>query len=133
MVLPISLSVKSRGLAMACKALCDLDPRQVANVSYHSRACTFCSSCSVLLELRQGLYIVFLKGHCVASSPTSSRSLCLIVALLGTFPNQLIKNSKPTQYSIPCFPHPALFFSIAFICHINVFIYCRLIPLPHRN
>lgn len=35
MVLPISLRVKSKGLAVACKALYDLVSSQLSNVSYH--------------------------------------------------------------------------------------------------
>ena len=60
---------------------------------------------------------------------TSSRSLFLIVAISETFPNQSIKNSKLTQYSIPCSLCYALIFSIALICHNNVFIYCLHMPL----
>ena len=115
---------------MGGKALCDL-----VSDSFLMSSTTLVHPCFALTALTslhslQSLDIVFLERTLFLYGffSMSSRSLRLIVAVSETFPNQSIKNSKLIQYRSPC-SYQALIFSIAFICHINVFIYCLLIPL----
>lgn len=88
-------------------------PRQLSLVSYHSSACTLCSSCAWLLELTLGPPHSFFWKDTVSMwlLPLFHLDRCLIFTSLETFPNQPLWNSKPTQYSISFSPYPALFFS----------------------
>ena len=105
--------------------------KQLSDVFYDSCAPMFRSNCIGLLALASEPWHSFFERTLFLYGffSMSSRSLCLIVAVSETFPNQSIKNSKLIQYRSPCSSYHSLIFSIAFICHINVFIYCLLMPL----
>lgn len=92
MVVPISLKVKPRGLAVACKALCDLVVASLMMSPTTLVQVHFVPAMLASMNPPQGLYTSYFGGDTVSMCllPVLHLDLCSTVAVSETFLNQSV-------------------------------------------